>query len=343
MSFVLSSPQVRWSFDGAHPALAEQHYLRTKEQNDTLEQERAAAQRKLETARAAAAELRRRKRVQQQQCRSASPNIPAQGSAHGPERRRHPVGTSQLNGDSRCDRHEGDTHQSVCDMDISQIQHQSAEVAARAEQVLEHSLQLTKGCAELGLDVNRPCSEPGCLASPGPGHRQQQSCSVVEAALICPHQQRVQYEESSCAVDPENSSRTPPVQSGVAMEAESSCVVDRHRGDTGELPADVQQEGTSYAVRGTAGETAYTEAVASGKFTEDRYAEYAKGLEQDMQIRMHAGQEMGNIGAGACSCDSNIILGNATLQESTDPECEWNRCLRTEALRPLTMALWYHS
>lgn len=187
-------------------------------------------------------------------------------------------------------------------MAIAEVQHQSAEVAARAEKVLEHSLQLTKGCADHGLDVSGSRCEPACQASPGPGHRQQQSCSTLEAARDCPHQEHVQCEESSCPGDPEKASWTPIAQCGATTENESLFAEDRHHGgDTGEPPADVQQTSTAHAVHGTAGKMAYNESVASGKFSEVRYAEYAKGLEQDMQIRLQAGQEMGNIGAGVCA------------------------------------------
>ena len=44
-----------WSFDEAHPALAEQHYLRTDGQNKSLEAQRLAAGKKIAEAKRQAA------------------------------------------------------------------------------------------------------------------------------------------------------------------------------------------------------------------------------------------------------------------------------------------------
>eukprot|EP00892_Ulva_mutabilis_P008665 jgi/Ulvmu1/6170/UM028_0026.1 len=319
----MSSLQVYWSFDGAHPALAEQHYLRTKEQNDALEQERAAAQTKLQAARSAAAELDKQKQVLQQH-RSASPSMrardPPTGGDEGLEYSSRSRGGSHRS--SHAQHGVRGRNMSACRGDIAHVQRRSEEVASQAEKVLKHSLQLARGCDQRGLCLDIA----GLELEPPPDARampQQQSTEHITTAdaLVAELQSLEQVAQASAA-DVEVAFTTACVEASSASKTlhESGRNSVAETAVTDQCPQDEQcsQARTDHV---------YDEPIASGVYSEGRYKEYQSELETDMRIRMQAGMDVGNLAAGvfdlaAMSCMVGVrMVQDWAADRSAQCEC----------------------
>lgn len=285
-----------WSFDGAHPALAKQHYLRTSQQNEALEWERVTAQGKLDMARAAAAEFRRRALLKKRQCRSASPRMPAPEPSCNLDDAMQPATDLRVGEDGTsgiCDR---PRRHASWDVDISQVQSQSAEVAARAEKVLQHSLHLAEGCKARNLDAL--CTDLPPQACQGIAQEHQKRGINAEHALNQPED--LHHANSPCSGIFHAGSTVWPGEGVACAPTQTTEKAGRPCGGAGDDLSSCGQQVDSCSQSCEPAGMPFNEAVASGKYSADRYAEYNKGLEEDMQIRMQAGQEMGNLAAGQC-------------------------------------------
>jgi len=217
---------------------------------------------------------------------------PASRANHGDHK-----GTTQPTR-SICQGHTAAVHQDANQhaSDIVQVPSESAKECTRVGKVDEHSMDLDRGCESLGLLLDGPCTNvkhsnlamdaaehmPQHISLPHLTGQQPHAIPNVEILQTKDHNKVSVTHCDNGFLSVRKQSR-PPNES--AREACSNTIVTDPRSRGSSSPLAHQQ-------------SLNDEAVASGKYSEDRYSEFTKHLENDMHIRLQAGMDRGNLAAG---------------------------------------------
>lgn len=287
--------QVEWSFDGAHPALAGEHCLRTREQNDALKKERLNAQKRLDEARRIADDMHRRSPARRGQLKAAAAVRASADHALLDRQQARGSGSDRLNGRPRPNSADptirsippatvaGSTSGELAGQEeaLRRLQEQSDAVARRAVTVLSRSEQL-------GQTVDAPLVERESVE-----YLRPQTASARDP------------NPAACFVSSSDERQVPMIPppssaSGAVNEIESI----RNEAVPG---PDHQDESSDPVVRPCGQELvtapvhpqAYPdEEVATGAYTESRYAAYSQDLNLDMQLRFTAGVQAEDVEGG---------------------------------------------
>lgn len=283
--------QVAWSFDGTHPALAGEHCMRTREQNEALEKERLTAQQRLDESRRIVDDQQRRAPARRAQLAAAArasadsahsqgaspsgqdlPNHQPRPRSAGPASRSTLQSTAAAVSSSRVDQDEA----------LQRLQLQSNAITQRAQAVLNRSEQLGQTFdAPMNAEIEasaqlRPQTAPTVRSEP-----------PAEFATASAGHERPMMPQSS----------TPRVVNA-GDDLCSHTVVSNRQCLQAEALA--TESGTRSIVHGaeSAADQYRDEAVATGAYSDARYADYSQDLNLDMQLRYTAGVQAEDVEGG---------------------------------------------
>jgi hypothetical protein len=328
--------QVYWSFDEAHPALAEQHCLRTAEQIAVLSAARA-------TACATAAAARQQALAQLPQTKPRSGSRPA--SAPTPQRRRRPA---PHNAES-----------AACAVEV--LRRQCDDVEKRAAAAIQQATRLTQSDTWQAREQQMQQAEPGgavrrphsVSSSPvgRPRSRPVSAAPILQAPFTAPSGDTTSTISGrpSASAEPQRSAAVPARLCAIAVsppaERQQAPARQQHvnkfssdysrRGSTevAEQPAGAADR--TFSSQATSPDSARAgkqavntadadndgaidgdEDVALGRYTDERWAAYGSALEREMSARRAAGDADGDYASGAplllsvVTCFARVLLAS---------------------------------
>ena len=275
--------QMRWSFDEAHPALAEQHYLRSAAQDEALQQARASACSHARLARTYAQDVLRasapaaapRRGRATSECGACAEETSARRAAQGA--RASIARAEELSKSFAIRMRESPLRE-------QQRRHSCGPPAAherrRASEATELACESAAGAA---------CAwERGGRASPGVARRDV----TVDERLSA----------GGGLLRRSGRASAPGSQSGSASVSASPQAHVAHRQVSLSPAGDTSSEENS----GARGGLDQSEDVALGGFSESRYGAYNAELDAEMAARRAAGEAAGDVDAGVDSLGSGV-------------------------------------
>lgn len=281
--------------------------MRTLEQNEALEQERAAAQRAIEDARHAADEGQRRASARGAQLAAAARASFESGAGarqSAPARPgREPRSSARASGS-------GGRRAESMDEALSRLQQETDSVSHRAQQALARSVQLVQS-----FDGHMGEVEEERLERGGAARRSVDATSAHADAHSAPGRTVPSTPVANSQADAQQA-----CMSAAATGAEASgnpgrvCWGDAPTPSASAAPHKLEE---SPASTGAAEDSESDGAVATGAYSSMRYAAYSEELNVDMQLRFQAGLEAGNLEAGY---ESDLDRDNVHMQQNEAAE-----------------------